>query len=296
MVRLKVATKRAHTEEIKLNALSEAQLAAFLADLGRLDSILFASCIDLGTQDAAAIVEHKRNQVEKILENLPRMIYAEGRELIEELAGRVQRLSPQLYTQMVTQIDLLDQVYRASTLYYAQRVPATLGSFRWRIDEKNASRPVFEETMRHLAPPLLQTKSLREPTVFVNEFDYSHFDRSFGWAPGEMPTYLQEETGVEMKSGSNLGKILKDSRFVKSHDVPGVQIADLLTSSIRRVLRNDFKDNLGMAQKLGRLLVQRAKPDPPIHLISLCEEGQYAQGRVVDVVRLMAKAARPMFK
>ena len=292
---LKLSAKRLHGDEVKLKDLTEAQLESFLTSLGKLDSTLFVSCIDLGSQDPIAISAHKSSQAEKIRANKPRMIYAEGRELIEDLASRVERLSPQLYTQMVVQTDLLDQVYRASTLYYAQRIPATLSSFRWRIDEKNSSRPSFEETMRYMAPPLLQTKSLNEPAIFVREFDYSHFERAFRFAPGEMPTYLQEETGIEIGSGSNLAKILRDFQFVRSHDLPGVQIADLLASSFRRALRNEFEDNLGIARKLGGLTVQRAKPQPPIHLISLSED-QYAHGHVVEVVNATKVAARSMLQ
>jgi hypothetical protein len=292
---LKLSTGRPYSEEIKLKDLSETQLKTFLTSLGHLDSTLFVSCIDLGSQDIEAIASHKRIQVEKIRANIPRMAYEEGRVLIEHLATRVERLSPQLYTQMVVQVDLLDQVYRSSTLYYAQRVPATLSSFRWRIDEKNSSRPLFEETMRHMAPPMLQTRSLHEPAIFVEGFDYSHFERSFRFDPGEMPTYLQEETGIEIESASNLAKVLRDFEFLRSHDVPGIQIADLLASSFRRALRNEFEDPLGIAKKLGRLTVQRAKPQPPVHLISLSED-QYAHDQVVDVVNVTKDAARPMLR
>ncbi len=292
---LKLSIGRAYSEEIKLRDLSDAQIKMLIANLGRLDSILFVSCIDLGSQDPAVIANHKNNQIEKIRKNKPKMIYEEGRQMIEDLAVRVERLSPQLYTQMVAQVDLLHQVHRSSTLYYAQRVPSTLSSFRWRIDEKNSSRPAFEETMRYMALPMLQNRSLSEPGIFVNEFDYSHYERAFRFAPGEMPTYLQKETGIEVQSGVNLGKILRDFTFERSHDVPGIQIADLLASSVRRVLRNGFKDNLDMARQLGRLTVQHAKPQKPIHLISLSKD-QSAYGHVVDVVQTMEAATRPMLQ
>jgi hypothetical protein len=256
---------------------------------------VFVSCIDLGSQDPGAISAHQAIQVEKIRANISRMIYPEGRALIEDLAGRVARLSAQLYIQMVAQIDLLDQVYRQTTLYYSQRIPATLSSFRWRIDEKNSSRPVFEETLRHLAPPLLQSKALRDPSIFVHEFDYSHYERAFRFAPREMPTYLQEETGVEIGSGFNLGKVLEDFAFVRSHVLPGVQIADLLASTFRRVLRGDFNNNAQVARNLGRIMVQHAKPQPPVHLISLSED-QYASGHVADIARILGQASRGMIK
>ena len=186
-------------------------------------------------------------------------------------------------------------MFRSTTLYYSQRVPATLGAFRWRIDEKNSARPLFEETMRYLAPPLLQSKSLRDPNIFVTEFDYSHFERSFGYRKGEVPNYLEEATGIEIKSASNLGKVLSDFLFVRSHDVVGVQIADLLATAFRRVLRGGFDDSLRMARLLGALAVQRVNPQPPIHLITLADE-ELASGHALDVAKGARSTARSMLK
>jgi hypothetical protein len=292
---LKLACGRPHNDEVKLKDLKELQLKQLLHRLRELESTLFISSIDLGTQDSTAIAKHQAIQVEKIRVNKPRMLYEEGRALIEDLASRVERLSPQLYTQLVAQVDLLDQVYRSTTLYYSQRIPATIGTFRWRIDEKNSTRPLFEETMRHMAPALLQSRSLREPGIFVDGFDYTHYERAFRYKNGEIPKYLQEETGTEIKSASNLGKVLSDFSFVRSHDVPGVQVADLLASAFRRALRGEFQDNIGVTRLLGALTVQRAKPNPSIHLITLCEE-QLATGHAFDAAQAAMKAARPMLK
>ena len=292
---LKLASNRAYTDEIKLRDIKEQQLKYFLQRLLNLDSILFISGIDLGQQKLSEIIEHQATQATKIRANKPRMIYEDGRASIESLASRIEQLSPQLYTQFVAQIDLLDQVYRATTLYYSQRIPATIGSFRWRIDEKNSVRPLFEETIRHMAPALLQSKSLEEPGIFVEGFDYSHYERAFGYRQDEIPKYLQEETGIEIKSASNLGKILSDFSFVRSHDLPGVQIADILASAYRRALRGEFQDNVGIAHLLGALTVQRATPEPSIHLITLSEE-MPASGVALEVAQTAKKAAKPMLR
>jgi hypothetical protein len=290
---LKVALGRRCSDEIKLRDISEQRLKAFLAKLIPLQSTLFVTGIDLGKENSGDIARHQAIQVEKIRENRPKMLYEGGRELVEDLASRLEHLSPQLYTQLVVQTDLLDQVLRSTTLYYSQRIPATLAAFRWRIDEKNSARPLFEEAIRYLAPGLLQAKSVREPGIFVEGFDYSHFDRSFKYAANEFPQYLQDETGIAIKSGTNLGKIFSDLRFVRSHDVVGVQVADLLSSAFRRVLRAGFSDNSGIARLLGALTVQRAKPDPSIHLITMSGEGTES-GHAYDVARATTNAARPM--
>ena len=292
---LKRSVGKSYSDEVKLRDLGERDLLSFLVALGRLESTVFVSCIDLGTQNAAAVAFHKESQVRAIRSNKPRMVYEEGRELIENLSARLERLPAQLYVQFVTQIDLLDQVFRMSTLYYAQRVPATLGSFRWRMDEKNSVRPQFEETMRFMAPPMLQSRSLDEPAIFVKGFDYSHYDRAFRIEGGKIPRFLQEVASSNLESASNLAGVLKDFKFVRSHDVPGVQTADLIASAFRRVLRNEFDDNLGIARALGLLMVQGQKPDPPIHLVSLSED-QYASGHVVGIAEAMKVVARSMLR
>jgi len=146
-----------------------------------------------------------------------------------------------------------------------------------------------------MAPALIQSKSLEEPGIFVDGFDYSHYERAFGYRQDEIPKYLQEETGIEIKSASNLGKILSDFSFVRSHDLPGVQIADILASAYRRALRGEFQDNVGISHLLGALTVQRANPEPSIHLITLSEE-MPASGVALEVAQTAKKAAKPMLR
>lgn len=290
---LKRRLGRSIQNEVKLKDLSEANLRRFLGELGKLEATLFISAIDLGHQDPEVVVAHQAKQVESVRANRPNMLYEEGRASIDDLSGRLERLSPQLYTQMVAQIDLLDQVFRMTTLYYAQRIPATLSSFKWRMDEKNSARPLFEQTLTHMAPALIQAKSLREPGIHVEGFDYSHFQKRFRNAPEDIPAYLQEAAGHTIKSAVNLGAVMRDSKFVRSHDVPGVQVADLLASAWRRVLRGEFEDNDGIACLLGRLTVQRQTPNPSIHLMSLGEE-RFAEGTAYLAALSARRSARPM--
>lgn len=296
LTNLKMSIGKRYSDEIKLKNVPESNLKHFLSDIANTNALTFASCMDLGRLSGNEIIEHQDDQVKKILANRPRMRFEEGRRLIDDLAGRVQRLSPQLYAQFVVQIDIIEQVYRSTILYYSQHCPATLSRFRWQIDEKNPSRPLFEETLRHMAPPILQSRSVQDPAIFVYEFDYSHFDREFAYAPDEIPTYLEEETGVKIGSAANLGKVLKDFKFVRSHDVPGVQIADILASSFRRVLRNNFEDNLGIAEMLGRITVERAKPKESIHLISLSDNQHLVDGCTTSIVRSVTKASKKMIR
>lgn len=292
---LKRRLGRGIQDEVKLKDLSEASLTRFLGELGKLEATLFISAIDLGHQDSEAVLTHQKKQVESVRANRPNMLYEDGRASIDDLSGRLERLSPQLYIQMVAQIYLLDQVFRMTTLYYAQRLPATLSSFKWRMDEKNSARPLFEQTLTHMAPALIQAKSLRDPGIHVEGFDYSHFERRFRNAPEDIPAYLQAAAGHAIKSAVNLGAVMRDSKFVRSHDVPGVQVVDLLASAWRRVLRGEFEGNDGIARLLGRLTVQQQTPNPSIRLMSLGEE-RLAEGPVYRATSIAKNSARPMLR
>ncbi|WP_342589229.1 DUF3800 domain-containing protein [Stenotrophomonas sp. SAM-B] len=131
-----------YQDEVKLKHLSESQLKRLLKELGELEAALFISAIDLGHQDIQVVTCHQANQVQSVRANRPSMLYQGGRASIDDLSGRLERSSPQLYTQMVAQIDLL----------------------------------------------------------------------------------------------VNLAAVMRDWEFVRSHDIPGVQLADLLASAWRRVL------------------------------------------------------------
>jgi hypothetical protein len=193
------------------------------------------------------------------------------------------------------QIALLDQVFRAATLYFSQRVPATLGSFRWRIDQKDETNPLFEQTMRHLAPGFLQARSIRNPAIFVEEFDYRHFDRSFRLPIDRIPRHLQESSDSKIATASDLSKVFGDVLFVRSHDVPGVQIVDLLASGVRRALRHGFTDNLSIVRRIGSLMVQRPTAESAFHLITLGEDA-YASGYIYELLKLVEASARRMIK
>ena len=126
--RLKNSCGRACTDEVKLRDVPEACIRSFINDLSQLNATLYASCIDAGAHDVEVASAHKTTQVEKIRENIPKMIYPDGRAMIEDLANRVERLSNQLYTQMVVQIDLLDHRpfgARAATWSAPAKVPPT---------------------------------------------------------------------------------------------------------------------------------------------------------------------------
>ena len=145
--------------------------------------------------------------------------------------------SPSRRTEYRRYLGNAGSVIRLGVLYFVQRIPHELNSFRWRIDQKNARRTEYEKAFETIAPGLLQSISLEEPMMMLNGADYSAFKR-FEYAKGEAPDHLMTTYGIDIdvSDSTNIGKLVhEDLKFVDSEKEAGVQVADLLASGMRRV-------------------------------------------------------------
>lgn len=284
------------TSEVKLKNVTEHNYFKFLHELTNLKGILFCVATDAGRNSIDEIVVHRDTQVEKILDNIPRMHYQDGVDALKLLAKELSTLSPQLYVQLHSQVCLMYDFLNRGLLYVVQRYPNSLSKFRWRIDQKNTSKTTFEVAFEKVTPALLQSRSIREPMIRLEGADYSSLC-DYVYAKGEVPTYLQEEYGIETleESSLNIGKVLReDCKFEDSKTNEGVQVADLLASGIRRCLRNEFNNNKLAAKLLGGIMVQENKDKPPLLLLGFSEQELPNEGLLYDAVQLFSKNARPM--
>lgn len=299
LARLKEEAGAPYAREIKLKDLDEPTYFQFLSSLGKLEGILFSVLIDMGVHDASMIQEHQDGQVAGILRHIDKMRHPNGRVAIQRLADEVADLAPQLYVQLQCQVALVDTVVRSALLYFVQRRPETLGHFRWRIDHKDVNETAYERSFFSLTPVLLQSKSIREPLVTLEGADYGAF-RRYEYAPGEEPSYLKDDYGIDSPGpdpGINIGKLFRDDfRFVDSKATPGVQVADLLSAGIRRTLREGFAANDHASRLLGGLMVQAPGHQSPARLIALSRDDQSLGGRPADLIRIMTGSARNMLR
>ena len=295
LAKLKSETPWPQSRELKLRHIGEATYFRFLARLARLDGVLFAVLTDMATNDIAATKRHQSDQAANIVKHIDKMLHETGRAAVHQLSDQVSGLSAQLYVQLQCQVALVDAIVRSASLYFVQRHPKTLGHFRWRIDQKDATRTKYERSFFALTPALLQSRSLAEPWITLEGADYSSFDR-FDFPPGEEPAYLRDTYGIDTgpEPPINLGKLFRENfKFVDSKQSPGVQVADLLAAGIRRTLRGGFDDNLRASRLLGAIMVQAERWRPPVRLLTLSDEGVLTGG-ARDLVAAMARHARPM--
>ena len=292
--KLRIASGGLPLHEVKLNQVTEAAYLDLLAKLDREDVLLFATATDAGLNTTQRVAQHQSIQVANIRENIPRMRYEGGRTGLHILADEIEGLSGQLYVQLVCQVRLIDDVLRRSINYFAQRRPQTLRHFRWRIDQKNVDKPTFEQAFEKIAPPLLQSTSIKRPFEAVRGFNYS-FMKDYEFEDGQAPDYLQTEYGFPEMDGFDLGKILRrEMTFVDSESSKGVQVADLLASGLRRLLRGQFLDNRSVATALGKLMLQNRRGEYPICLVALSDNEHSASAYVSQVVKQLALNSKPM--
>jgi Protein of unknown function (DUF3800) len=259
------------SQEVKLNSLTDEQYAGFLEALYDAGVVMFAVATDSGANLPPLTERHKSEQVASLRANIPKMKFETGKAAIAHLADQIEALPNQLYIQLVCQVRLAHSVISRSISYFAQRHPATLRELRWRIDQKNSSKPVFEETFERVAPPLLQSHSFDDPVLMVRGFDYSHM-KDFEFSDGEYPDYLQRDHGLPEVPGFNVQKLLrKNLKFEDSKQSTGIQAADLLASGLRRLLRGKYQPDSRIGEGLARLTLQNQLQSLPIELITLSD-------------------------
>lgn len=294
--KLKIHSGMKYSDEIKLKHTDEETYFKFLKELGQLNGLLFVVATN-GFHNKKEIIEnHKNLQVAGILKNKPNMKHEGGRIGLQLLSDQLGNLPPQLYIQLHCQITLLHDFIKRGIVYFVQRQPSTLGSFKWRVDQKNTSKTEFEDAFEKIAPAMLQSISLKDPMIMLIGEDYSHFSK-FNFAKGDEPTYLKDEYGIEIdtSNATNIGNLIRENmKFENSKENLGIQIADLLASGIRRCLRRDFKNNLLAAKLLGGLIPQNQNNDQSIHLITLENNLIYLDNSTSLIIKTMTEHSKSM--
>jgi hypothetical protein len=290
---LKISNGFDLSKEVRLKDLSEGSYLQFIENLAALNIVVFSTATDSGLNTIDRVIEHQQGQVAETLRHIDKMKYEGGRQGVQLVSSQLAKLSPQLYVQLLCQINLMFDIVSRVINYYAQREPDALAEFRWRIDQKNITRTDFEDAFEKLSPALLQTRSISEPLMMVKGFDYSSLSQ-YEFEDGKVPEYLNDVYGIEAKSGLNIQKIIRgDIKFMDSKDSPGIQAVDLVVSGIRRCLRRQFSENEKVAAKLGQLMLQEKHNAPPLSLISFAND-QPLPLEVARLVRIMTKNNKDM--
>jgi hypothetical protein len=276
--------------EIKGSRLNESQIAGIIDFLRQYDIIFEVTAIDMALHTDDAISNHKSIQAAQITNNIPVGIESEFIDELRQLQRHYQTLPNQLYVQSACMLHLFSNVFNKSTLYFVQRLPSELGSFNWFIDAKDRELTPYENLLRHVIGPALQDISRKTKFIQLQGADYSYFRKFMKTSPTP-PEHLRKAFGdVSPFEYVDITEIFqKNLSFVQSEENAGIQLVDILTTTIRRAMNNTLQiDGWG---NIGALMVQSAKPNKSIQLLHLynSERTGVPYFHVVEITNRMSK-------
>ena len=282
--------------ELKGGSLTPAHLEVLVDVLFRHDALLQACAIDVSQEDQLGVNRHKAVQAEGITKYLVEAHHPNLVKEVWELRRTLERMPNQLYVQFVLMRELVAWAVEDATMYFAQRRPRELVQFEWTIDAKDPKRISSQEAWwRDTLAPLLESRTRRQPMVFVNDpaFDYRFFDRKFSirkemWYP-DQPRKIVD--------GCNIKKIMTERMaFLDSRSETLIQAVDILASFLRRLLSGQIVGD-EITRALGKLQIFRKRGGQlqSISLLSLSRQPEDRTGLAITI-RKMTSAGRAMIK
>lgn len=284
-------------DEIKINKIPENIYIKFLDELNSINGTFFCVATDSFLNQTDLVNNHKLKTKENILSQVSIMKYETGKEATKYLASQFEGLSDQLYIQLHCQIQMILTFINRGIAYYVQRNANSLSTFKWRIDRKEPKKILdYEEAFEKFAPVLLQTFSLNEPALALNFCNYEPMSE-FMYRKGEIPEYLVEKFPyLSSEEGFDIQKIVRnDMKFIDSKLSEGIQVVDLLSSGMRKLLRREFSNNELIARYLGALMIQDIHSKPPLKLVTFGQE-QSVDKELISIVNKLTTNSRRMIK
>lgn len=281
-------------DEVKGSRLNESQIASIIDLLSNYDLIFEVTAIDLALHSDDEISKHKLLQADLITENVTDKFHPQLIRDLEELQQQYKILSNQLYVQSVCMSELFFKMLQKSTLYYSQRLPNELENFYWFIDAKDKELTPYENQIKKIVCPALQDISRKKPFIQLTDADYSYFQKYLKTSPTP-PEHLKKAFGnVSPFYQIEINDIFrKNFHFEQSKQNLGIQLIDILVTSIRRAMNNNLQ--IQGWGKIGALMVQSDKTTNTIQLVSLnnMSKTKVPYFHVIDITNQTCKS---MFK
>ena len=264
--------------ETKGGKLKEHQVDELVQMLELYNILFVAVCVDSQLSKPDAISWHKQKCQEHILSNISEHHHPNLVQQLKDVSRKISELSDQLYIQYQIMNTLVYNTHELSTLYYVQRLPAELSAFKWVIDAKDKKIVPAEKWWRDTLSPNIQGLSFKKAFVMLQEADYSYYNK-----------FDMDDNPL----AGNIKKIMRDLEFIDSKTSEGLQIADILTSSINKALNNKF-EILGW-YRIGRLMTILDEKNV-LTVLSFDEKSQYVTNvHIALVIKKLRKTFKPLF-
>lgn len=250
------AWPRSKSGEVKGHLLSEQHLAHLCEFLRPLHVILEVAVMDMNLCEDADVDHHRAQQARGMTVNLTDEHHPELVSSVWKLRRSLEQMPRQLYAQAVALTDVAWTAFEHGQLYLCQRYPGELARYRWVIDAKEKYKITeYEHWWQHSVMPLIQSRSLREPSVKLKGGDYSAYRRNFPASP--TPDYLVGPSSRPNETTDDLRAIFRELEFAESEKYIGLQVVDVLANGLRRSLSGRM-GRMGWS-KISDLTIHQAK-------------------------------------
>jgi hypothetical protein len=167
--------------EVKGRLLAEHDVNRIVRLLATRQGIFEVTALDLGLHTEAGVLAFRQKLAGETREKLP--AFPEPlRARVAEAVKYLDTMTPQLFLQALTTFEVVHRVISHTILYFSQRRPYELSSFRWVVDGKDLAKVTnWENWLKFYAPGALISLSQRNPVPIATPgtpylFDYSFLD------------------------------------------------------------------------------------------------------------------------
>ncbi|UCZ75744.1 DUF3800 domain-containing protein [Dickeya zeae] len=247
----------------------------FLKKLKHLNCTLHIATTNCSLLKESELNEHRQriiqainNFKEKQRSELSPEQFEKAAHHIDSTISTLEKIALQEYVQCLMQSYLQSLMIEKIIYFYSLKDPKTLSSFSWVIDQKSEKGNKFEVTYKNIMPGLIETNSVKRNKVLPvsAKTNYSYLKEN----------YVPEDISIDNESVNYYNKIHNkdltsirgylaaidyykilnnDMNISESSGNVGLQVVDLLVSSINRCLKGNFTNNKKMAAILGSLLL-----------------------------------------
>lgn len=281
-------------KEVKGSKLNEYQVSSVIEILKNYNVMFEVVAIDMNIQNDDGITTHKLDRAQKMISCITDEFNETLIENLHKTKKEIESLSNQLYIQVSLTIEILIQVFQKTMLNYSLRKPKELEFFKWIVDAKNLNITTSEKIWKTLVLPLAQSRSFDEPLLMLKEGDYSHYYKNR--KSGDIPNYLSEH--IKDKDPNNfteLNSVYSDIKFKDSKNSLGVQLADILITSMRRSMNGNLqKDGW---KNFGNIMVMGKKQS--ITLLNMDEVSNFKKYNIdpsyFEVIAYLDKTSKTIF-
>lgn len=218
--------------------------------------------------DSEKMDEHKVKTITSIRNYSSRQ--KDGERHAELVISLIESLSKQEYNQCMLQSQMMCRMLPKIISHYAGFLPGEIGRFKWVVDRKNIVENKYERCFKELYIGLIVIASMRQYSPLLAKRDYSEFNRSFrpDMNIPELVSRIKEDFAVDYSGLEEsftpviFDKILQNEFSLEDSERSiGIQVSDLLTSSVNRCLKRNYTNNEKMATAVGGLMINAPRID-----------------------------------